>query len=644
MIHPPSKPLRSLVLAAVTVAVCATPGVAFHVKHHLGMTKEVLATVAGNPLLGAIAHGSVAPDVQGYFNGYCESSPGFVCLPIPTPPEGTIAGTWSMQHFDNYRIWPANGGIDWVNFLVNDARARVAAYDGSFSSRMSAYRGLVRVGMAMHAVQDFYAHSNYAEFQDGLYTRVDQIPLFEGLDLGGSTVIPPRSTTSSIVLDGIQTGYYLLPQPSWATHHDILNKDDSDRPEGQATWRNLIFQIRGTYFQLVSGQTATNPSYLAQGGLAPRHTLRVWNALVTGASVFNYYPLDGSGLQGANRQVQDLAPQLAAIASDTAFTTITRELSRLEGLYQGDMNSYPFESIDSTDVPRRFSEVANDVWVDFSTTANPAGPWSYGWSDDAGVTFHRNETNAVSPGNLATWSSASGGGSRVAASPIDSVSHEGGTNLSAGSLSLLPGSGGRSAVVRYVAPAAGTYEMSAHFWGQSGYGGTPVTTTDVRVRVNGALTFADSINVAGNATAAAWKGGLPLAAGDRVDFVVGDGGNGAANDATGLHVFVVPSASVSVDDGPRAPAIALSAPMPNPSRGPVRVRFVLPQAGWAAVCVFDLAGREVARFADGPFEAGVHAVEWNGRLESGAAAPPGVYQVRLQTGREFRDARLVIVR
>lgn len=634
--------VRSLAASLALTTALAGPSSAFDVQRHLLMTRDVLGSLSVPvPVVFALEFGVMNPDLSGWAMGYCEPAIFPPCLPGEQPSPTEIANRYSMQHFDNNRIWPAPGGIDWVNFLITDARGRVAAYDGSAASNARGYYGLLEVGFAMHAVQDFYAHSNYAEFNDRLFTRVDQIPMWEGLDLGGSTTIPPRSG-SGLDLEGIQTGYFLLPTPGGGTTHDILNKDNPGTPEGAAIWQNILFQNRASYYQVVSGQTNSNPSYTAGGGLAPRHTAKTWQAFVNGTAVYNFWPPEAAML--GTQQVLDLTPQLTAMANDTNFAAITREVSRLKGWFAGDMNAYPSEAFDTTYVPRRFSETVNDVWVDFSAVANPAGPWSYGWTDDGGVTFHANEVHAVSPGNLATWSSASGGGSRVAASPVDSVSHEGGTNISGGSMSLLPGAAGSSAVVRYTAPAPGTYQATARFWGQSGYLGTPVTTSDVRVLVNGALAFADSINVGGNGTAASWSGGLSLAAGDHLDFVVRDGGNGPANDATGLHVFVVPSAVTSVDDGPRAPSIALAPIAPNPSAGPVRVRFTLPRAAWATALVLDLAGREVIRFADGPFEAGTHSVEWNGRSDDGALVPPGVYHVRLASGREFRDQRLVIVR
>ena len=69
----------------------------------------------------------------------------------------------------------------------------------------------------------------------------------------------------------------------------------------------------------------------------------------------------------------------------------------------------------------------------------------------------------------------------------------------------------------------------------------------------------------------------------------------------------------------------------NPARGPLRVECALPRAAFVRVSVLDVQGREVARLAEGPLEAGRHAFAWeiHGRA-------PGIYFARMfADGREF---------
>ena len=83
---------------------------------------------------------------------------------------------------------------------------------------------------------------------------------------------------------------------------------------------------------------------------------------------------------------------------------------------------------------------------------------------------------------------------------------------------------------------------------------------------------------------------------------------------------------------------------PNPFRARTEVRFSLSQRSHVKLGVFDLAGREVATLADGPWDAGSHAVSWTGRTASGAAARGGVYFVRMSGGLAPGEQRFASVR
>lgn len=89
---------------------------------------------------------------------------------------------------------------------------------------------------------------------------------------------------------------------------------------------------------------------------------------------------------------------------------------------------------------------------------------------------------------------------------------------------------------------------------------------------------------------------------------------------------------------------ALSRAWPNPMGAASTVRFALPAKHHVRAVVMDVAGRQVARLADGVFEAGEHALRWNGMGEGGAPAPAGLYFVRVERGGEARIARLTRLR
>jgi hypothetical protein len=83
---------------------------------------------------------------------------------------------------------------------------------------------------------------------------------------------------------------------------------------------------------------------------------------------------------------------------------------------------------------------------------------------------------------------------------------------------------------------------------------------------------------------------------------------------------------------------------PAPFRVSTTVRFRLPRAGPARLEVFDVAGRRVARIAEGPLEAGDHAFVWDGRGRGDAPVPAGVYFIRLALPESGGTARAVRLR
>ena len=60
------------------------------------------------------------------------------------------------------------------------------------------------------------------------------------------------------------------------------------------------------------------------------------------------------------------------------------------------------------------------------------------------------------------------------------------------------------------------------------------------------------------------------------------------------------------------------------------MRGSFPEAGVARLAVFDVLGRRVRRIFEGPRNAGEFAAQWDGRDETGRAAPAGVYFYRLE--------------
>lgn len=92
-------------------------------------------------------------------------------------------------------------------------------------------------------------------------------------------------------------------------------------------------------------------------------------------------------------------------------------------------------------------------------------------------------------------------------------------------------------------------------------------------------------------------------------------------------------------DSDRASGPWLGVPRPNPAGGLVAVPWCLPEAARVRLEVVDVAGRVVARLADGVQPAGVHVALWDAR-----AAAPGIYLVRAAVGPWRAVRRELVIR
>jgi hypothetical protein len=86
--------------------------------------------------------------------------------------------------------------------------------------------------------------------------------------------------------------------------------------------------------------------------------------------------------------------------------------------------------------------------------------------------------------------------------------------------------------------------------------------------------------------------------------------------------------------------LVLSLAGPNPTQGPVRLRFSLPQAARVQLAIYDTAGRRVALVAEDESPAGVQVLTWDNRA---AGITSGVYFARLSTGTHAVSRRIVVL-
>ncbi|MGA2496962.1 MAG: sugar-binding domain-containing protein [Tepidisphaeraceae bacterium] len=99
-------------------------------------------------------------------------------------------------------------------------------------------------------------------------------------------------------------------------------------------------------------------------------------------------------------------------------------------------------------------------------------------------------------------------------------------------VALHPGPKGEYSVVRWTAPAAGRYSYAARF------AGLFRATTDTHILHNGRPRFDALLNLQGRPNTATHQDELELAAGDKLDFVVGWGDGSYGSDSTALTVSI----------------------------------------------------------------------------------------------------------
>ena len=83
---------------------------------------------------------------------------------------------------------------------------------------------------------------------------------------------------------------------------------------------------------------------------------------------------------------------------------------------------------------------------------------------------------------------------------------------------------------------------------------------------------------------------------------------------------------------------------PNPFTASTVIRFQVPEASKVELAIFDLAGRRVRTLAGEPFEAGDHALVWDGRDDAGRLVPAGIYFTRVAVGRAVEARRITFLR
>lgn len=135
---------------------------------------------------------------------------------------------------------------------------------------------------------------------------------------------------------------------------------------------------------------------------------------------------------------------------------------------------------------------------------------------------------------------------------------------------------------------------------------------------------------------------------DELYVTTADGTDTYALDAIVRIDFVLDTTTVGVE-GPGDRPISLDPKhlfqnIPNPFSPETRIAFDLPVAGRAELKIFDVSGRLIRTLVDERRPAGPHSVRWDGRDETGRAAPSGVYFYSLTAAGVEENRRMILVK
>jgi len=83
---------------------------------------------------------------------------------------------------------------------------------------------------------------------------------------------------------------------------------------------------------------------------------------------------------------------------------------------------------------------------------------------------------------------------------------------------------------------------------------------------------------------------------------------------------------------------------PNPFNPATTIPYTIERESAVTLVVYDMAGREIKRVAEGQKPTGSYTAVWNGSDERGFQVPSGVYLVRLQAGSDVQTKKMILTR
>lgn len=106
--------------------------------------------------------------------------------------------------------------------------------------------------------------------------------------------------------------------------------------------------------------------------------------------------------------------------------------------------------------------------------------------------------------------------------------------------------------------------------------------------------------------------------------------------------------TTDIPEGVVPATLALMPPRPNPTAGPMRMRFAIPAVGTGGervrLSLIGIDGRRIRTLVDTAFPPGMHEANWDGRDEHGNRVAGGVYFARLEWQGRTEVRKVAVVR
>lgn len=185
---------------------------------------------------------------------------------------------------------------------------------------------------------------------------------------------------------------------------------------------------------------------------------------------------------------------------------------------------------------------------------------------------------------------------------------------------------------QYIQPPGGLY-FTAYFTDTGSWGAGSLFEYDtVKIGSRGDFAFDKSL-----------KGDPPLAAPGE-SFSVAN--HLSASVYTPLVLLGMVHAPLGIDDPP--PPIPVRAELeqnyPNPFNPQTTIRFTLTRREPVVIAVYNILGQKVSTLADREYDAGQHAVVWDGHDDSGRQAASGIYIYQIKSEQLTKSRKMILLR